>query len=166
MKFSVLLPTRNRLEFLKYAVQSVFDQGYEDWEIVVADNASEQKVADFVRDLNDVRIKYLRSDELLPVTENWNRALDGSSGDYFIMLGDDDCLLGGCIAIAAGLLKEFGDPELIYTEAIQFAYPNVIPDNTKGFTQYGYCEFLRTEKDPFPLSKATAFSAVREALRF
>jgi glycosyltransferase involved in cell wall biosynthesis len=166
MRFSILLPTRNRLELLKYAVQSVFDQDYQDWEIVVADNASEDDVAGYVRELNDARLKYLRSDELLPVTDNWNRALDGCKGDYFIMLGDDDCLLGGCLSIAAGLLKEYAEPELIYAEAIQFAYPNVIPGIPKGFVQYGYCEFLNGETEPFALNKSSAMASVRAALRF
>ena len=166
MKFSILLPTRNRLELLRYAVQSVFDQDYQNWEIVVADNASEDDVAGFVRGLSDARVRYIRSDELLPVTDNWNRALDGSNGDYFIMLGDDDCLLGGCLSIAAGLLREFEEPDLIYAEAIQFAYPNVIPGIPKGFVQYGYCEFLRKEKEPFLLNAKSAQASVRESLHF
>ncbi len=166
MKFSILLPTRNRLDLLKFAVQSVLDQDYQDWEIVVSDNASEDDVAGYARSLADERVKYLRSDALLPVTENWNRALEASTGRYFIMLGDDDCLLGGCLSIVVGLLREYDNPDLIYTEAIQYAYPNVIPGNADGFTQFGYCEFLNGEREPFYLSKAATRSAVRNAMRF
>jgi len=166
MKFSVLLPTRNRLELLKYAVQSVFDQDYQNWEIVVSDNASEEDVAGYVQSLCDERVKYIRSDTLLPVTDNWNCALDASSGEYFIMLGDDDCLLGGYLSVVAGLLREFEKPELIYTQAIQYAYPNVIPGISEGFTQFGYCEFLNGEDEPFFLSRNAAMSVVKKALCF
>ncbi len=166
MKFSILLPTRNRLDLLKFAVQSVLDQDYRDWEIVISDNASEDDVAGYVRSLADERVKYIRSDALLPVTRNWNRALEASSGQYFIMLGDDDCLLGDCLSIVAGLLREYDNPELIYTEAIQYAYPNVIPGVTEGFTQFGYCEFLTGKSEPFFLGRAAAVSAVSKALGF
>lgn len=166
MKFSILLPTRNRLDLLKFAVQSVLDQEYRDWEIVISDNASEDDVAGYVASLADARIKYLRSDALLPVTQNWNRALEASTGEYFIMLGDDDCLLGGCLSVVAGLLREFDNPDLIYAEAIQYAYPGVIPGLTEGFTQFGYCAFLNGEREPFYLRKAAASSAVRNALGF
>jgi glycosyltransferase involved in cell wall biosynthesis len=166
MKFSILLPTRNRLELLRYAVQSVFDQDYQEWEIVVSDNASEDDVAGYVRSLGDERVKYLRSDTLLPVTENWNRTLEAGTGEYLIMLGDDDCLLNGCLSAAAGLLREYEYPDLLYTEAIQYAYPDVIPGTSEGFTQFGYCEFLNGASEPFFLSRAAAMDAVRKALGF
>ena len=44
MKFSILLPTRDRLELLKLAVESVRLQDYAEWEIIVSDNASSQDV--------------------------------------------------------------------------------------------------------------------------
>ena len=62
MKFSILIPTRNRLDLLRYAVDSVRRQDYDDWEIVVSDNASTQDVAGYVRGLGDARVRYFRSD--------------------------------------------------------------------------------------------------------
>ena len=41
MKFSVLLPTYNRLDLLQYAVESVTRQDYDDWELIISDNQSE-----------------------------------------------------------------------------------------------------------------------------
>ncbi len=166
MRFSILLPTRNRLGLLRYAVQSVLDQDYDDWEIVIADNASEDDVAGYVSELADRRIKYLRSDAVLPVTQNWSRALDNSSGDYVIMLGDDDCLLDRCLSIAAMLLAEYRQPDLLYTEAVQFAYPGVIPAFPQGFVQYGYCRFLNGQTEPFWLTRQAALECVAESLRF
>ena len=40
MKFSVLLPTRNRLEYLRFAVESVLRQDDPGWELVISDNAA------------------------------------------------------------------------------------------------------------------------------
>ena len=92
---SFLLPTRDRLPYLKLAIETVRRQDNEDWEIVVADNASEEDVVAYVNSLEDSRILVRRAPEPVPVTENWNAALEMSSGDYVLMLGDDDGLLPG-----------------------------------------------------------------------
>src|SRR5439155_8429060 len=91
----VLLPTRDRLELLRYAIESVRRQKFGDWEIVVSDNDSSQDVGGYVASLGDDRIHYLRTNRFLPVTDNWNKALENSRGDYIVMLGDDDSLLPG-----------------------------------------------------------------------
>jgi hypothetical protein len=167
LKFSILLPTRNRLELLEYAVGSVLLQDYADWEIVISDNASDQDVRGYVAGLGDPRIRYLRSEAMLPVTDNWNRALAEATGDYVIMLGDDDCLLLGCLSSAKALLEANGNPDLLYTEALQFAYPGVLPGRHTGFIQFGYCEFLRPPRErPFLLDKSVARRCVQEAFSF
>ena len=82
MLVSVLLPTHNRLEYLRYAVESVRRQDATDWEIVVSDDASEEDIAGFVDGLMDPRVRYVRTDRFVPVTDNWNNALRHSRGDY------------------------------------------------------------------------------------
>jgi len=41
-----------------------------------------------VDSIGDERIRYHRTPDFVPVTENWNTALSLSSGDYVVMLGD------------------------------------------------------------------------------
>lgn len=166
MKFSILLPTRNRLDLLQYAVESVRRQDYADWEIIISDNASAEDVSGYVTSLGDERIRYFRMEKLVPVTDNWNAALERSTGDYIIMLGDDDGLMAGCLTKASRLIREWNDPEVIYTQAIQFAYPGVIPGENSGFTQVAYNEFLLGREEPFMLGSDQALRMVRSALSF
>lgn len=127
MKFSVLLPTRNRLALLRYAVESVRQQDYDDWEIIVSDNFSEEDIGGYVRGLGDPRIKHFRTEKSLPVTANWNNALEQSNGDYVIMLGDDDCLMPGYFTRVRQLAEAHGNPDLIYSSGYVYAYPGVMP---------------------------------------
>lgn len=166
MKFSILLPTRNRLDLLKLAVESVRLQDYADWEIIISDNASSEDVCTYVASLQDARIRCRRTEELLPVTENWNAALERSTGDYLIMLGDDDGLMLGCLSAAKALLEEWNYPDAIYTEACQYAYPGVIPGHAEGFIQFGYNAFLQGKTRPASLSRETALDMVRAATSF
>ena len=167
MKFSILLPTRERLELLRHAVESVRVQDDADWEVVISDNASSQDVAGYVASLGDARVRYSRTDQLLPVTQNWNRALEASRGEYLIMLGDDDALLPRCLSRARALLAQWRDPDLVYTQALQYAYPGVVPGAAEGFVQVGYNAFLaQGATRPFVLAPETAHTMVREAMRF
>ena len=166
MKFSVLLPTRNRIELLRHAVESVRMQDYADWEIVISDNASDEDVAGFAASFGDARIRYSRTDRFLPVTENWSRALEQSSGDYLIMLGDDDALMPGCLSTAHQLIGSWGAPDAIYTQALQYAYPGVIPGNGQGFIQTGFNAFLGDADRPFLLERGVAENMVSAAMSF
>ncbi len=166
MKISVLLPTRNRLEYLKYAISSVMQQDYADWEIIISDNFSEDDVESYAKSLSDSRVHYYRTKEFLPVTDNWNNALEKSIGDFVVMMGDDDCLLPGYFRTCAALIKQH-NPDLIYNNAIQYTYPKVIPDAPDGFlVQYGYASFLVSRDKPYILEKNEGYRLVQKIMNF
>lgn len=167
MMFSVLLPTCNRLELLQNAVETVRRQNYDDWEIVVSDNASIDDVAGYVEQLEDPRVRYVRTQTFLSVTDSWNYALQYASGDYVVMLGDDDGLLPGYFQNLRDLIEAHDRPDLIYHSALLLAYPNVLPDCPKGFLQdYTGTGFVRPEPEPYRLASRDARDVVRKAMRF
>lgn len=167
MKFSVLLPTRNRLDLLRLAVETVRRQDYDDWEIVVSDNASDDDIRGFVDTLADERIRYVRSDSLIPVTDNWNRALAHCTGDYIIMLGDDDGLLPGYFSSARRLIEAHDAPEVLYTSALLYAYPGVLMGSPDGFLiSYEKRSIFKDSKQSFLLSKTEAREYVNGSLDF
>lgn len=167
MKISVLLPTRNRRELLRCAILSVLSQDYSDWEILVSDNASEEDVASLVSAFDNPRIIYSRSSENLAVTDNWNRALAMASGDYFVMLGDDDFLLPGALGRIADASREWASPDFFFVGALEFAYPGVVPRQPDGFvSDYNYSEFIRGKTEAFLLPTATARRMAHAALNF
>src|ERR1700744_2471713 len=94
-RFSVLIPSRERIELIEHSVRSVLMQEYPDFEIVISDNASVADYTATVAKFDDPRIRLFRSDTPLSVTANWNRALSKAQGTYFVMLGDDDALAPG-----------------------------------------------------------------------
>jgi glycosyltransferase involved in cell wall biosynthesis len=165
MKFSVLLPTCNRLEYLRYAVESVCRQDHPNWEIVISDNFSEDDIAGYVASLNEPRICYLRTDSLLPVTDNWNNALDHSTGEYIVMLGDDDGLMPGYFTAILDEMKRFADPDFVYVSAYFFAYPGVMPDAPKGFLREDKNKIF-TETQTFWLDRRRAKDIARGYLDF
>jgi glycosyltransferase involved in cell wall biosynthesis len=164
MKFSFLIPSKNRLELLRHAIASVRREELPDYEIVVADNASEQDYGAYVRSLGEPRIVYQRSDRPLPVTENWNRALALATGDYVLMLGDDDALAPGFGARVAPALAAKDPPDVVYLAGYHYCYPQVLPGNPKGYlADVREARFLDERREPFRLPREEAV-AVAEAV--
>jgi len=84
---SINIPCYNRKEMLRECVQSFIDQTFTDFEIVVADDGSEDDLT-FVASM-DKRVKYVRQ-EHIGIARAFNLALDNSVGEYIMPFGSDD----------------------------------------------------------------------------
>jgi glycosyltransferase involved in cell wall biosynthesis len=167
MKFSVLLPTRNRLELLSRAIETVMRQDYANWEIIVSDNFSDEDISGYIRSLGEPRIKYFRTNSFVPVTDNWNNALEKCDGDYIVMLGDDDGLMRGYFSTLLRLVEKFESPDLVYTCAFLYAYPGVVPGSPKGFLKsYNQRTIYQSAKEPFLLKTDDAINFVKDSMDF
>lgn len=91
--FSIVLPTRNRAGLLRLALQTVLEQTFDDFEVVIADNASTDDTPEVVASFGDGRLRHLRSGEALPVVPNWERGIAAADGEWVVILGDDDALV-------------------------------------------------------------------------
>ena len=60
-KVTIAIPTYNRAQLLKISMQSVLDQDYPDFRILVLDNASSDNTEEVVRSFSDTRITYHRN---------------------------------------------------------------------------------------------------------
>lgn len=135
LKFSILIPTKDRLDLLKYAVKSILQQTYENFELIISDNYSNQDIGKWLKDVEDERIIYFRQNEAVTVTENWNTANDMATGDYIIMLGDDDALLPNSLQTLYDYIDMYHAPDLIEFPAYLYLQPNVDPNEKEGNVQ-------------------------------
>jgi glycosyltransferase involved in cell wall biosynthesis len=164
VKFSILIPTRGRIEYLRQAVETIRRQDYGDWELVISDNVSEDGTAEYVLGLDDPRVRYHRQERFVPVTDNWNTALELSNGDYVWLLGDNDGLLPGALRTAADVIERFDHPDLLFTGALLFMYPRVAPGFPDGYFFMGHWDLLRSGREPFRLPPEEARGLVDAAM--
>jgi len=88
---SVIISTFNRSERLKKAIQSVLDQTFQDFEIIVVDDASKDSTEYAVKNFNDKRIKYIkRSKNFGNDTKPKNEGILASKGEYIAFLDSDN----------------------------------------------------------------------------
>jgi glycosyltransferase involved in cell wall biosynthesis len=57
MPISIVMPTYNRMDFLKQAIDSVLSQSYSDWELLISDDGSKDGTRAYLSSLTDPRIK-------------------------------------------------------------------------------------------------------------
>jgi glycosyltransferase involved in cell wall biosynthesis len=87
---SIVLPTYNRPDYLREALTSALRQTYQNFEVLVCDNASTEETRRVVQSFTDPRIRYHRRAENLGQTENVIRGCRESKGEYIANLHDDD----------------------------------------------------------------------------
>lgn len=92
MKIQIFIPTFNRAAKLERAILSVLDQTWDELEIVVLDNHSNDDTEQVVASLmaRDARVSYIRRDRNIGMIANFNSISDLVSGDYFAVQADDD----------------------------------------------------------------------------
>jgi glycosyltransferase involved in cell wall biosynthesis len=95
MKVSILIPTLNRLDYLKESLDSARRQTYTDLEILVSDDGSEDGSREYVRATQtvDARVRLLPANPQPGLFNNINYLVQQSRGDAFCILADDDRLL-------------------------------------------------------------------------
>lgn len=89
---SIIIPTRNRRRLLQETIDSVLAQTYENWELIVIDDASEDETWPWLRGLQDARLQTFRFDEHIERTRARNFGLEKAQGDFVLFLDDDDLL--------------------------------------------------------------------------
>jgi len=90
---SIIIPTYNRGKYIREAIQSVLNQTYQNFEIIVSDDGSTDNTKEVVESFNDRRIKYFwNKNSGLPAVAR-NIGIKKSSGKYIAFLDSDDLWL-------------------------------------------------------------------------
>jgi len=90
---SICIPTYNQVDYLKKILDSVLSQTFEDYEIIISDDSTNDDISDlsFSHPLKE-KIKYSKNEPSLGSPSNWNNALDKANGQYIKIIHHDDWL--------------------------------------------------------------------------
>ena len=91
-KVSIGMPVYNGDRFIKQAIESLLNQSFKDFELIISDNASSDDTMIICKQFAkiDDRIKYIRQDINMGPVSNFEYVLNCSSGDYFFWAAHDD----------------------------------------------------------------------------
>ena len=105
MKFSIIIPTKNRQVQAIEAIKSCINSRYENIEIIVTDGSDNDCLSSKIQSLNDSRIKYFYHEKSLSMEKNWEFGVTKTTGDYVGIIGDDDALMPDGLVFASELLS-------------------------------------------------------------
>lgn len=125
VKISILTPLYNTPEdFLTEMIESVQGQTYGNWELCLSDCSDGTDVERVTRICKeyaekDSRIVYRKAETQLGISENTNRCIEISSGDYFALLDHDDILHKGALFEIAKAVNE-QNADFVYSDEAKF----------------------------------------------
>lgn len=123
IKFNVIIPTRERADVLVHCLRTVVAQDYENLEIIVSDNHSNDNTREVVESFRDERIRYINTGRRLSMSSNWEYALSFVVEGYVGFLGDDDGLLPGSMARLSDIIDEYR-PDAINAPYVDYNWPD------------------------------------------
>lgn len=126
-KVSILMNGYNAQKYLREAIDSVYAQTFEDWEIIFIDNCSTDNTKKIVDSYND-KIKYYKTNTNIPLGAARNYGLQYCNGEYLAFLDTDDIWLPNKLQIQVQLMDEDKEVQLCYGGII---YMNESSQETK-----------------------------------
>lgn len=104
--FSICIPCYNHGTYIGQTIQSVLDQDFEDFEIVVADNASPDHSREVVKGFKDPRIRLIENRYNIGFAPNLQQVTRHARGRFFNLLSSDDLMNAGALATYADLIEQ------------------------------------------------------------
>lgn len=123
--FTVIIPQKNRAEYLVHTLKTCMIQDYPNFEVIVSDDCSDDNSVSVVKELQklDSRIILFAHDKHLGMRDNFEFALNQVRPGYVIALGGDDGLVAGSVWRMYEILKKTGRQLLTWPYAT-FKYSN------------------------------------------
>ena len=90
IKYSIIIPNYNSLKWIKRCLDSVLQQTYTNFELIIVDDISDDGSLDVIKESQDERIKLIENKVKKYNGGSRNVGIDNATGDYILFLDDDD----------------------------------------------------------------------------
>ena len=111
--FSVIIPTYNRAHLIKTTLEGVFDQTFDQFEVIVVDDGSTDQTRSVIESIEDPRLRYVWQ-ENGERGKARNRGVQLAKGNYVFFLDSDDFIQPNYLAHAFEQLQSLNEPEFFH----------------------------------------------------
>lgn len=124
-KISVIVPMYNAEKYLKLCLNSILEQTFRDFELILIDDCSTDKTLEIAKSFKDSRIKILRNEKNLGMPGAVrNVGIDAAKGEYIYFCDDDDIILANGLEILYTTAKKNNADVVNTTKRYHSAIPN------------------------------------------
>lgn len=138
--FSVIIPTFNRKDFLKIAIESVLEQTCRDFELIIVDDGSTDGTETMLDNYEDQKIKYLLQ-ENKGVSSARNRGLEESKGRFIAFLDSDDKWVDEKLETTIEYIDKYPDINIFHSEETWYKNKKLHNQKNKHKKPDGYVYF-------------------------
>ncbi len=133
-KITIAIPVYNGMPYLEEAIDSVFAQSLGDWELLLADNASDDGTEELCRKTaaRDERVRYFRHSANMGAAANFNFCVHHAKAPFFKWAASDDICGPDWALDSVNALEEAGEDAVL-----AFCHVHWIDDQGGGIEQYG-----------------------------
>lgn len=122
--FSIVVPTYNRAHLIGKTLQTILQQKFTDFEVLVVDDGSKDNTADVVKQFDDERIQYLqKANAERGAARNYGAAR--ARGSYVNFFDSDDLMLPHHLSVAKAMISQGNNPEFFH-----LGYEHRVDDGT------------------------------------
>lgn len=116
---SVIINCHNGEAYLREAIESVYQQTYQDWEIVLWDDASTDGSEQIARSFDD-KLRYFKGSKALSLGQARNWAIEQARGEFIAILDQDDIWLPEKLELQLPLFERNSAVGLVFSDAIDY----------------------------------------------
>lgn len=140
---SIILPTYNRAKLLPAAIESVLQQTYSDWELLIWNDGSQDNTEEIIKHYTDTRICTF-SAENHGMSYALNQAMKHSKGRYVAFLDDDDTWPENKLSLQLKMLETFPEIDMVFGNYLNFN--NETDKKLFGFDQTSHAMVVLNKK--------------------
>lgn len=117
-KVSIVLPTYNGQKYIRESIESVINQTFQDWELIIVNDCSTDSTPVIVEEFADLdaRIKVIHNDTNKKLPASLNIGFDSAKGEYYTWTSDDNYYLPQAIEEMVNYLDNHGDEQMVVAD--------------------------------------------------
>ncbi len=124
--FSIIIPTYNRLNFLKIALNSVLAQNFQNYQIIIVDDGSRDKTKELIHSYKNSKITYLYQANQGPAAAR-NLGISKAKGEFICFLDSDDRFRKDKLKVTYSCIKKKPEYKIFHTEEIWYRNGKFLP---------------------------------------
>jgi len=130
---SIIIPTYNRGHLIQHTIESVQNQTYIHWELIIIDDGSTDNTKHVVKQLRDSRIHYYSIDHCGIIGKVRNTGMQFTKGDYIAFLDSDDLWVPNKLSFQLALFAQYKQVAFTFSHGEQFGNGAIPPPLLETF---------------------------------
>ncbi|MBD5395930.1 MAG: glycosyltransferase [Lachnospiraceae bacterium] len=125
---SVIMPSYNKEKYIAASIESVLNQTFKDFELIIIDDASIDSSVDIIKRYHDSRIRFYQNDENMGIARSRNKAIELAKGKYIALLDADDLCTELRLEKEVSFLDNHSDIDVVFGSFQEIDENNVVKE--------------------------------------